>query len=76
MFGNVIAQSFLGGDVRKVKVDGVSVAVLGARLATLACDQMFDKLYLAFGLNFIKLGLLARDREFNRKLAIYRQWGR
>ena len=48
MFGNVIAESFLGGDVRKVKVDGVSVAVLGARLATLACDQMFDKLYLDY----------------------------
>jgi hypothetical protein len=37
--------------------------------------QGYDKLAYMFGVEFLNFGIRAKDRDINRRLKLYREWG-
>ena len=72
MFSNVIMEMFMGGDIRKQKIQGQSVGIFFSDLTRDAFNQIIDPTYLIFGINFLKLGLLKSHRSVTRRGAAYK----
>lgn len=39
-------------------------------------ESSFELLPILLGPKFVKAGIRAKDRECNRKIALYKEWGR
>ena len=62
MFSNVIMESFLGGDVREIKIDGMPAPKFFVSLISEAFEQILDLNYAIFGMKLVESGLRKKDR--------------
>jgi hypothetical protein len=45
------------------------------QLITDVTKNAFELLPMVFGVKFVSLGLRAKDRDVNRRIIIFREWG-
>ena len=75
MFSNVILECFLGGTA-KIELDGKRIAGFVNSLMSDATRQGSKPHALMFGVKALNIGLTAKDRDINRRIHLFKQWGR
>lgn len=72
---NVILECFLGGKSETVELDGKSLANFLITLINDTNIQSSSPLSMILGVKFLNLGLRAIDRDINRRLKLFTDWG-
>ena len=74
--GNVLVDCFFGENMVNEKIEGKSVFMFAKELIGDLMLQAYSLSFQILGINFHGLGILQRDREINRRIRVFREWGR
>ena len=75
MFSSVILECFLGGATEE-KIDGIPICFFINELMVDIMKQTFTPSTFLFGAKKLDWGLTAFDRNVNRKLRLFKKWGK
>ena len=73
--GNVITTCFFGSDLKSEKIEGKTIPCFIKELIGHMAIQLFGPLGVLGGYQLVELGLRQKDREVNRRIALYKKWG-
>lgn len=69
-------ESFLGGNIRKTKIEGMAVERFINLLVNDIMVQTGEILSITLGNKYLDLGIFASHREINRRIHLYKKWGK
>ena len=72
----VMLQCFFGKDMENEKIEGVSIPIFVQNLMGDISSETTDLPYIIFGVKFFNLGIRKKDRDINRRLKLYKSWGK
>lgn len=76
IFSNVIIESFVGGQIRDIKTDGLPHYIFVQKLFQNGMLQAREFLAQMFGAKYLDLGLWASHRDMNRRIKLNRSWAK
>jgi len=56
-------------------LDNLPIALFVNKLIADVVQQAFDPIPFIFGFGFLNLGLRSKDRDINRRIRLFREWG-
>ena len=75
MFSSVIMECFLGGGTKE-KLEDQEVCLFMSQLIEDATKNSSDPAALLLGRRFVEAGIRAKDKSVNRRLKLFKEWGR
>lgn len=63
------------GGATDVKLEGKPLCLFMNQLIADVTQQGFDPISFLLGMKFLNLGLRAKDRDINRRLKVFKDWG-
>ena len=76
LVGNVIVSCFFGSNLENEQIEGKKVPNFVKEMIGDLAVQSFDPLTILFRIRLIDWGFRAKDRELNRKIRIFKEWGK
>ena len=73
---NVIISCFFGSNIKHEQIEGKKIPNFAKEIIGDLAFQIYDSLILFLGIRLVDLLIRARDREVNRKIRIYKEWGK
>ena len=72
----MILSCFFGTDMKEERIEGFKIVPYIQNLFADALIQSLSLFYAVFGLKGVKLGLREVDKRMNRRIELYKAWGK
>jgi hypothetical protein len=75
ILSTIMLKMFFGADLKGRLIDGKNVPSFVSDIVADGTRQSVELVTILFGQGFTSLGLRARDRDINRRLKLFREFG-
>jgi hypothetical protein len=74
MFSNVVLECFFGGATDET-LEGKPICMFMNQLIADVTVNSFELLPMLLGVKFVSAGIRKKDRDMNRRIALFKEWG-